>query len=582
MSNLNRPSTGQLFQQWISFEDLQPELKQELVLLQGEPLEIEERFYTDLAFGTGGLRGVLGAGTNRMNIYTVRKASLALARDLQEQYQGQNLQVVIAYDCRHQSAEFAHQAALTLNQEGITVALFSDIRPTPQLSFAVRQLHAHAGIVVTASHNPPEYNGFKVYGADGAQINLETTERIAKQLQMIHNELEIAVLEKDIALEEGKLFYLDEHMDQAYVDYVASLSLRPEVIAQAAEEYRLVFTPLHGTALYPATQVLKHAGFQHVHLVKEQTVPDPEFSTVSSPNPEEKEAFKLAIQYAQQVGAHVIMGTDPDADRMGVVVADQDGEYRVLTGNQTGALLLHYILAYKQEQQTLQPEHVLCKTIVTSEFGRALADAYGIQTLDTLTGFKFIGEKIKEFEGSGAQQFLFGYEESYGYLIGDQVRDKDAIQAVLLVAEMGAYYFSQGMTLIDALERLYEQYGYYKEKLLSVTLKGLEGLRKIEATLVQLRKAAPTKICGIDVAWIEDYQSGRRLNPKTLTEEQLTLPQSNVLKYILTDGTWICVRPSGTEPKLKVYIGVKGSSASDADERLEQIATELAEQWLPQ
>lgn len=582
MEKIIRQTADQLFQQWLSYDELLPHLKEELLQIQDQPQEIKERFYTDLSFGTGGLRGIIGAGTNRMNSYTVRKATLGLAYYLKERYQekAESIHVVIAYDCRHQSIEFAEQAALTLNQEQIRVSLYPELRPTPQLSYTVRALKAQAGIVITASHNPPEYNGFKVYGEDGAQINLNVSDRIVELIQGIENELLIPIMQKEAAIKAGRLIYLDEQMDEKYVEYVASLALRPAVFRTVPADFKLVFTPLHGTALYPVTKVFERVGFKHLHIVSEQAAPDPNFSTVASPNPEEQKAFELAIDFARNNGAKLVIGTDPDADRMGVVVPDPSGEYKVLTGNQTGALLLNYILEYKKSHGQLSPLYTICKTIVTSELGRAIGQAYGIETLDTLTGFKFIGEKMKEFEETGERQFLFGYEESYGYLIGEQVRDKDAVQAVLMVTEMAAYYHTQGLSLLDKLHELYTKHGFYKEKLISQTKQGLIGLQQIQETIRQLRSVPPQEIGGIAIEWIEDYQTGVRLNPVTLEQAKLTLPVTNVLKYILAEGTWVCIRPSGTEPKLKVYIGVLGSTEQEADEKLERIAAEIQLKWL--
>ncbi|GAA0352540.1 phospho-sugar mutase [Bacillus horti] len=573
-------SYEQRYQQWASFEGLTKEMKMELESIQNDSKELEERFYTDLAFGTGGLRGILGAGTNRMNTYTVRKASLGLGHYLKKTYVDQDIHVVIAYDCRHQSVEFAEQAALTLNGLGIHAHVFPELRPTPQLSYTVRQLSAQAGIVITASHNPPEYNGYKVYGADGAQMNLETADQVIQLINKIENELTIDVMDKETAIQKGLLHTINDQLDQAYIDYVASLTLQPDVIKQAADDFHIVFTPLHGTALGPTTKVLKQVGFKHVHVVEEQANPDPNFSTVKSPNPEEHEAFEIALQYADQTGANLIMGTDPDADRMGVVVPDHTGTYQVLSGNQTGALILHYLLEQKQKDGSLTAEHMICKTIVTSELGRVLGQAFGVETLDTLTGFKFIGEKIREFEQTGDQQFLFGYEESYGYLIGAEARDKDAIQAVLLVAEMGAYYHRQGMTLLDALHQIYTKYGFFKEKLVSVTMQGLEGVAKIKETMQRLREQPPQNVSAVPVKWIEDYSTGTRFTPSGREVEKLQLPASNVVKYFLEDGSWICVRPSGTEPKLKLYIGVEGGTEEEAQQKVEIYSKDFQQNWL--
>lgn len=559
---------------WLNDRELDHELRQELLDIENKPEEITERFYTYLSFGTGGLRGVIGVGTNRMNKYIIRKATLGLAQYVQQSSK-HNASVVIAYDCRHKSEEFAEEAALTLAEQGVKAYLFSSLRSTPQLSFALRELQADAGIVITASHNPPEYNGYKVYGADGAQLNLEEANQVITYVNAIKDELVIKTKKKTEALAEGLLAYLEKDIDDRYINYVTSLSIQPEVIRQMADQYKVIFTPLHGTALDPVQRVLKQAGFKNVQVIKEQSTYDPEFSTVVSPNPEEHEAFTIAIQYAKKHGADIIMGTDPDADRMGIVIQNSMGEYQVLTGNQTGALLLNYIISRKKEKGQLSPQDTICKTIVTSEIGREIGHAFGIKTIDTLTGFKFIGEKIKEFHEQGDRSFLFGYEESYGYLIGDEVRDKDAIQAVLLAAEMGAYYKSRGLSLADALEELYKTYGYYKEDLISITLKGKEGVEQIQHILQFLRKNPPTIIASQQVATLEDYQSQLRINYLTKKEEIIELPASNVLKYFLEDGTWFCIRPSGTEPKLKIYIGVKAGTDELATGRLVAVKKEV-------
>jgi phosphoglucomutase len=559
---------------WLNHNQLDQELRQDLLDIEGDPEEIIERFYTYLTFGTGGLRGEIGAGTNRMNKYIIRKATLGLAKYVQH---GNTVQksVVIAYDCRHKSAEFAEEAALTLAEQGIKAYLFPSLRPTPQLSFTVRKLHAAAGIVITASHNPPEYNGYKVYGSDGAQLNVENANQVITYVNAIEDELVIKRMNKSEALAENLLVYLEEDMDDSYINYVTSLTIQPDIIREMADQFKIVFTPLHGTALLPVERVLKQAGFKNVHLIKEQSTFDPDFSTVGSPNPEEHEAFALAIQYAQIYGADIIMGTDPDADRMGIVIQNSMGEYQVLTGNQTGALLLNYIISRKKERGQLSSKDTICKTIVTSEIGREIGKAFGVKTIDTLTGFKFIGEKIKEFHEQGDRSFLFGYEESYGYLIGDEVRDKDAIQAVLLAAEMGAYYKSRGLTLADALEELYQAYGYFKEDLISITLKGKEGLEQILATLEYLRENPPTAIATQRVSVVEDYLSQLSINKLTNQEERIELPASNVLKYFLEDGSWFCIRPSGTEPKLKIYIGVRADSEELSTRKLLAVKQEV-------
>jgi phosphoglucomutase len=560
-------------QNWLSCANLDEELAAELRRIQGDPDELKERFHQHLVFGTGGLRGVRGAGTNRMNIYTVRRAAEGLARYLEtEREDAKQRGVAIAYDSRHHSRLYAENAALTLAAHGIRTYVFQELRPTPELSFAVRKLGAAAGIVITASHNPPEYNGFKVYGADGGQITLATAEAILAQMEKIENELRIPVMEKAEAVEKGLWRELGDEMDESYFSYLSRLTLLPAAYDDVKRQLHIVYTPLHGTGRKPVTAVLNRLGFEQVTLVPEQADPDPEFSTVQSPNPEEKQAFAHAIRWAEKVEADIVMGTDPDADRVGVVVRDQAGEYQVLTGNQLGALLLYYILQRRQENGTLPANGAIVKTIVTSEMGRAIADSFGVKTFDTLTGFKFIGEKIAEFEQTGSHTFLFGYEESYGYLIGDAVRDKDAVQACMMAAEMTAYYKAQQKTLYDQLVFLWQRYGYYMEDLLSLTMKGIEGLEKIREMMARVRGNLPNTLNGWKVTSVEDYLRGRKTylsaDGEVEREETLTLPQSDVVRVHLEGDSWFAARPSGTEPKIKFYFGVRGESAADAKERI--------------
>lgn len=563
------------YSHWLNCPTLEAELRKELEAIQHDEKEIYERFYTQLSFGTGGLRGIIGAGTNRMNRYTVRKSSLGLANYIKQHASNPDQGVVIAYDNRYKSAEFAQEAALTLACQGIKAYIYPSLRSTPQLSYSVRQLDCAAGIMITASHNPPQYNGYKVYGPDGAQLNLEEANKVLQEINKIEDELSVSVMSKEEAVRQGLYIELGDELDNSYLDYILSLSLQPDLLKEKAQSYPLVFTPLHGTAYEPVQKLLTKAGFTQVTYVPEQIKPDPEFSTVASPNPEEHAAFHLAIKHAQEVGAELVMGTDPDADRLGLVVKDDEGNYVVLTGNQAGALFLHYILSQLKAQGKLTPQHVLCKTIVTSELGRAIAKAHGVETIDTLTGFKFIGEKIKEFKEQEDRTFLFGYEESYGYLYGDEVRDKDAIQMVLLAAEMGLYYHSRGKTLYQVLEEIYQQYGYYQEDLVSITLEGAEGLAKIKQCMERLREKPPLQVAGLEVQAVEDYLKETRIHLATNAKERLTLPSSNVLKYILAEDSWFCIRPSGTEPKLKIYVGTKAGSLEKAKTRLESIKQEV-------
>lgn len=546
------------YSRWLQAETLDVDLKKQLQGIQGNDKEMEDRFYKHLEFGTGGLRGVIGAGTNRINRYTVRKATQGLAEYIIKQ--GEDAKkggVAIAYDSRHMSPEFAQEAGLVLAKNGIKAYVFEELRPTPELSFAVRHLGATAGIVITASHNPPEYNGYKVYWSDGAQIATELADAITAEIAQVKDELQVPIMSLEEAQARGLFQWLGTEVDEAYQEKLRSLALQP---AANNKEYKIVYTPLHGTGNKPVRRILSDMGFEHVYVVPEQELPDANFSTVKSPNPEEHEAFKLAIELAEKVGADMIMGTDPDTDRVGVVVRDEQGQFAVLTGNQLGALLLDYILSQRSAQGNLPVNGVVIKTIVTSEMGAAVASQYGLDTLNTLTGFKYIGEKIKQFEETKEATFLFGYEESYGYLVGDFCRDKDAVQACMMAAEMGAYYQKQGLTPYQALQRLFAKVGYYKEDLLSLTLKGVEGVQKINTMMDQLRQQPPAQIGTLAVSVMKDYKQGIE-----------GLPKANVLKFTLEDESWFAARPSGTEPKIKFYFGVKGSSIEDSKGKLEEL-----------
>jgi phosphoglucomutase len=564
--------------QWLSNKSLDTELKEQLITIQENPQELEECFYHNLEFGTGGMRGELGAGTNRLNIYMIRKATEGLALYIEEQGKLAKQQgVAIAYDSRHKSPEFALEVAKTLGQHGINSYLFEELRPTPVLSFAVRQLNAFAGIVITASHNPSEYNGYKVYGQDGGQIPPETADELIQYVNSVENELEIKVADETDLVSNGTLTYIGEEVDKAYQKELLSIRQNASVIKDTSEDLKIVFTPLHGTANIPVREGLTNFGFKNVTIVKEQELPDPDFSTVESPNPEEHAAFELAIQYGERENADILMGTDPDTDRLGVAVRNGEGKYEVLTGNQMGALMLHYLLTQKKTSGTLPENGIVIKTIVTSEIGRIIGESFGISTLDTLTGFKFIGEKIQLFEETGEHTFLFGYEESYGYLIGDFVRDKDAVQAAIFAAEVAAYYKSQGKSLYDALMEIFEEYGYFKESLKSLTLKGKAGAEQIAEILADFRSNPPKKIAGVKVATIEDYKTSEKINSENGRKELINLPKSNVIKYFLEDGSWFCVRPSGTEPKAKFYFGVQGSSLVDSQLKLQNLEEAVME-----
>ena len=551
---------------WLNFAGLDADLKSQLQALTDK--ELEDAFHKDLEFGTGGMRGEIGPGTNRMNIYTVRKASSGLAAYIKDAgKEAMKRGVVIAYDCRHKSREFAMEAAKTLATRGIQTYVFEDLRPTPVLSFAVRHLNAFSGIVITASHNPPEYNGYKVYGPDGGQLVPEEADKVIEKVSQTESELSIEVCPEEELKNKGLIQIIGEEVDEVYLQKLVTISENRDL--KNKDDIKIVFTPLHGTANKFVRKGLEALQYKNVYVVKEQEQPDPDFSTVKSPNPEEHAAFELAIRYGRDVDADLLIGTDPDADRLGIAVKNERGEYQVLTGNQTGALLLHYLLSQKQKKGTLPQNGVMLKTIVTSDLGKEIASSFGVETVEVLTGFKFIAEKIQEYHTSGKYQFLFGYEESYGYLIGDFARDKDAVQAAVLAAEMCAYYKEQGMSLYDALLKLFDEYGYFLEGLRSLTLKGLEGAEKIQAILSSYRKVPLERLLDLSVVIREDYLQGKRtITGNGNKEETIQLPKSNVIKYYFDDGSWVCLRPSGTEPKIKFYFGVKGNSLEDSRERL--------------
>lgn len=563
------------FNKWLTDPYFDDNTKKELDSIKDNEKEIEDRFYKELEFGTAGLRGIIGAGTNRMNKYTIRKATQGLADFIKENVKSGKKNgelcreeipsVVIAYDSRRMSKEFAHEAALVLGGNGIPVYIFKDLRTTPELSFAIRYLNCVSGIVITASHNPAEYNGYKVYWEDGAQIATEIAEGIIGAIDKVKDFTSINIIDENMAKDKGLLIYLDEKIDDAYIEEVKKQSLRGDIVKRVAEDFKVVFTPLHGTGNRPVRRVLKEIGFKNVFVVPEQELPDSEFPTVKYPNPEDKNAFKLAIELAKGKNAHLIIGTDPDCDRVGAVVQDTRGEYIVLTGNQTGALLVNYILAGLKEKNKLPKNGVIIKTIVTSEMGANIGQNYGVETLNVLTGFKYIGEKIKEFEKTKEKAFLFGYEESYGYLAGTYARDKDAVVASLLICEMAAYYYSLGLSLFDALLELYDKYGYYLEDLKSITLEGKEGLERIKYIMEYFRDNPLYSIGDKKVLSKEDYQAQERTYlDKAQAGEKIELPKANVVKFILEDGGWVCLRPSGTEPKLKIYCGFQGKTLEES------------------
>lgn len=549
-------------QQWLNDATIDEQTKQELQSLDGQVSELEDRFYRDLEFGTGGLRGVIGAGSNRMNSYTVGRATQGLAEYILSVHNGDGKpSVVIAHDSRHFSPEFSLEAALVLAGNGIVAKLFPSLRSTPELSFAVRNLKATGGIVITASHNPPEYNGYKVYNNNGGQLVPDEAEQVIAKIRNIDSFASIKRISREEAEQQGLLVWLGNDEDEAFLDAVTSISVNRELLAgDAGQNLNIIYTPLHGTGNRPVKEGLKRLGFTNVTIVEQQQEPDGNFSTVKSPNPEEREAFTLAIELGEKIGADILIGTDPDSDRMGAVVKDPSGKYFVLTGNQSGAIMIHYYLSQLQEQGKLPSNGAVVKTIVTSEMGAAIAEHYHATVYNTLTGFKYIGEKMDQFEASGEHTFLFGYEESYGYLAGNYARDKDAVVAALLISEAAAYYKQQGKTLYDVLQELYDQFGFFLEGLESRTLKGKDGVAQIQGIMENWRTNSPSEIGGVQVSEALDYSKG--LNG---------LPKENVLKFMLADGSWFCLRPSGTEPKIKVYFAVRGDSASDSEARLNNL-----------
>ena len=562
---------------WLASEAFDDETKAELEAIRGDEKEIKERFYKDLEFGTGGLRGIIGAGTNRMNKYTVGKATQGLASYiLKNNPDGAKMGVAIAYDSRNMSPEFAERAALVLNANGIKSYIFDELRPTPELSYAVRSLGCTAGIVVTASHNPPEYNGYKVYWADGAQVVAPKDRGIIEEVNAVADFADIKTIDKEEAVKAGLFNVIGSDIDDGFVNAVLEQAVRPEEVKKA-EDMVIVYTPLHGTGNKPVRRVLKEAGFKNVFVVPQQELPDKNFSTVGYPNPEDPKAFTLAIELAKEKNADIVVGTDPDADRIGVVIKDKDGGYSVMTGNMTGALLTEYVLGGRKEKGRLPKNAAVIKTIVTTEMVRAIAENYDAQLIEVLTGFKYIGEKIKQFEEDNSRTFVFGFEESYGCLSGTYARDKDAVGAAMLVCEMAAYYKNRGMTLYDALNELYEKYGVYREGVKSVTLKGIDGAEQIQKIMAYLRANTPIEFAGHRTIWKKDYKTKEFVNIATGETEESTLPVSDVLYYNLEDGAWLCVRPSGTEPKIKFYMGVRGISVKEAERKVEAMENAVVE-----
>jgi len=552
------------YKKWIDSEIINEESRKELLAIQHDDAEIQERFYKNLEFGTGGLRGIIGAGTNRINVYTVRKATQGLANFINLSSSNNFKSVAIAYDSRHYSDVFAEEAALVLAANNIKAYLFDSLRPTPELSFAVRHLNCDAGIVITASHNPPEYNGYKVYGSDGGQITLDMANAIILEIDKLDIFDDVKTCSKEEAISNKLFSYIGEDIDQEYLKRVTKLSINPN-ISKEVSDFKIVYTPIHGTGLMPITRALSMLGYEDVHIVSSQQDPDGDFPTVKSPNPEEREALSEGIKLAENINTDIVTGTDPDADRVGVAVRNNEGNYELLTGNQIGALLTHYLISNKKD---INSRDAVIKTIVTSDLGANIAKSYGATVFDTLTGFKFIGEKIKEFEDHNAYSFLFGYEESYGYLAGTFVRDKDAVISSILIVEMAAFYKSKGLTLLDAIDRIYKEYGYYSDALDSFTYKGIDGQDKIKSVVDRFRNIDELKKEFSGISIIEDYKSQEKVILGKDHTESIQLPSSNVIKIHLSDLSWFAVRPSGTEPKLKIYYSTVGSNEKESRDKM--------------
>ena len=563
------------YEEWLRNPYFDEATKEELRSIGDDDNEIKERFYRELEFGTAGLRGVIGAGTNRMNIYTVRKATQGLANYIIKN-NGQEKGVAIAYDSRRMSPEFADEAARCLAANGIKAYIFESLRPTPELSYAVRRLGCIAGINITASHNPPEYNGYKVYWEDGAQITPPHDKGIMDEVKAVTDYNTVKTMDREEAKTAGLYEVIGEEVDDGYIAELKKQVIHQDSINAVGRDLKIVYSPLHGTGNIPARRILKELGFTNVYVVKEQELPDGEFPTVSYPNPEAKEAFELGLKLAKEVDADLILATDPDADRLGVYVKDTaSGEYKVLTGNMSGCLLADYEIGQRKALYGLPDDGFLIKTIVTSNLADAIAKGYDIGLIEVLTGFKYIGQQILKFETTGKGTYLFGFEESYGCLIGTHARDKDAIVATMALCEAAAYYCTQGKTLWDATLDMYERYGYYKDDIQSITLKGIEGLQKIQQIMDTLRKNPPAEIGGYTVLKARDYQADTIKDTATGEVTKTGLPSSNVLYYDLSDDAWVCVRPSGTEPKVKFYYGIKGNSLADAEEKSAKLGKEV-------
>lgn len=559
---------------WINSSFIDEDTKGELKNIKEEK-EIEDRFYKDLEFGTGGLRGVIGAGSNRLNVYTVGKATEGFGRYLKDKFE--NPSVAIAHDSRNMSKEFAEHAGRVLAANGVKVYLFETLTPTPILSYGVRELKCSGGIVITASHNPKEYNGYKVYGADGGQVTDIPAKEIIGFVNGVNSFEDVNVISKEEALENGMLNYVGEDVYSTYVEKVKDLTIRKELVHEHAKDLNIIYTPIHGTGNIPVRRVLKELGYENVRVVKEQELPNGNFPTAPYPNPEDKQVFTIALDMAKTEAADIILGTDPDCDRIGVVVKDNTGEYRVLNGNQVGVLLSHYMISSLKDENRLPNGATIVNTIVSTNMVNPICREYDVEVREVLTGFKYIGELIGKFEKEAPRNnsFLFGYEESYGYLAGDFVRDKDAVIAATLICEMTLYYKSLGKTLYEALIDLYDKYGYYKEKLISITLKGKEGQEKIASIIEALRNGTFKNFGEFKVVYKEDYKLSYKENVNTGDKEEITLPKSNVIKFIFDNEAYFVVRPSGTEPKIKIYLGVIGNSISDAENKIINLENEV-------
>ena len=560
---------------WLENDYFDQKTKEELKGIEGNNAEIEDRFYKDLEFGTGGLRGVIGAGTNRMNIYTVRKATQGLANFIKKQG-GEKKGVAIAYDSRFMSPEFADVAALCLAANGIKAYVFDELRPTPELSFALRTLGCISGIVVTASHNPPEYNGYKVYWEDGAQVTAPKDKEIINEVKAVTDYADVLTMDKETAVAAGLYQVIGSEIDDAYMVELKKQIIHPEVIQEMADDIKIVYTPFHGTGNKPVRRVLSELGFKHVYVVPEQELPDPEFTTLDYPNPEDPKAFTLALKLAKEKHADIVMATDPDADRLGIYALDtKSGEYVPFTGNMSGMLIAEYILRERTATGTMPANPAMVKTIVTTNMADPIAADYHVKLIEVLTGFKYIGEQIKLFEETGSNNYVFGLEESYGCLAGTHARDKDAVVAVMCLCEVAAWCKKHGQTLWDKMVELYEKYGYFKEDLYTITLKGIDGSKQIGEMMDKLRKNPPAEFGDLKVINVRDYATGITKELATGKESPTGLPESNVLYFDLTNDSWCCARPSGTEPKIKFYMGVKGTSLEDAKARNEKLTEEL-------